>query len=269
MNDLIIKGVTIRVRDESLCTTDLWRAGGSPPNKEPYQWARKEGKHFIEFVAENLNLPVGQVWITKPGRHDGGTWSYEKLALAYAEYLNHEFHAHVLEVYAAWRRCELVPLAPSEVQEITPKVRQVIGGIVKQVVTKQVETLLAKALEPITERLKMLGAPGPDLTLVTGYVGRIKVAEMAGIISKSDGRTAALTAAVTREMNKFCLHHEPAYPIKPWRNIQTDEFADTWPIEAAAEWLSNGGRVYLQGIAERRKAKIIGQGRLPLKIVNP
>jgi hypothetical protein len=115
----------------------------------------------------------------------------------------------------------------------------------------------------------MLGAPGPDLTLVIGYVGRIKVAEMAGITSKKDGRTAALTAAITREMNKFCLHHVPAYPIKPWRNIQTDEFADTWPIEAAAEWLSNGGRGYLQDMAERRKAKIIGQGRLPLKVVNP
>jgi hypothetical protein len=57
--------------------------------------------------------------------------------------------------------------------------------------------------------------------------------------------------------------------IKPWRNIQTDEFEDTWPIEAAAEWLSNSGRGYLHDMAERRKAKIMGQGRLPLKVVNP
>jgi hypothetical protein len=268
MNDLIIKGVTIRACKEMLCLTDLWRAAGSPENKAPFEWSRKEGSDFIEFVKKNLNTADGRIYQADRGR-GGATWACKQLFMAYAKYLSHEFHAHVNDVYLAWRCGELVPLAPSEVQDIAPEVRQVIGGIVKQVVTKQVETLLAKALEPIIDQLKMLGAPGPDLTLVTGYVGRVKVAGMAGITSKKDGRTAALTAAITREMNKFCLHHEPAYPIKPWRNIQTDEFEDTWPIEAAAEWLCNGGRVYLQDMAERRKAKIIGQGRLPLKVVNP
>jgi hypothetical protein len=74
-----------RVRDESLCTTDLWRAGGSPQNKEPFNWARKEGRHFIEFVAGNLDLPVSQVWkVVRAQGGNGGTWAHEKLALACA-----------------------------------------------------------------------------------------------------------------------------------------------------------------------------------------
>jgi hypothetical protein len=44
MNELTIKGVKIRAREEMLCLTDLWRAAGSPDKKQPYEWARYGGQ---------------------------------------------------------------------------------------------------------------------------------------------------------------------------------------------------------------------------------
>jgi hypothetical protein len=43
------------------CLTDLWRAGGSPENNRPAEWQRKEGRQFIEFVSENLDVAVGHI----------------------------------------------------------------------------------------------------------------------------------------------------------------------------------------------------------------
>ncbi|MBD3418465.1 hypothetical protein GF412_05815 [Candidatus Micrarchaeota archaeon] len=56
--------------------TDLWRAAGSPENREPWNWARKEGKRYLETLATTLhvtwspeNLSHSQVFA--PEDHDG------------------------------------------------------------------------------------------------------------------------------------------------------------------------------------------------------
>jgi hypothetical protein len=67
--------------------TDLWRAAGSPENREPWNWARFDGKRYIEVLAENLS--VTQVLETRQGRN-GGTWAHELAGLEYARYLSPE-----------------------------------------------------------------------------------------------------------------------------------------------------------------------------------
>jgi hypothetical protein len=56
--------------------TDLWRAAGSPEHREPWNWARKEGKRYLETLAATLhvtwspeNLSHSQVFA--PADHDG------------------------------------------------------------------------------------------------------------------------------------------------------------------------------------------------------
>jgi hypothetical protein len=76
IRQLIINGTEIRVRDGMPCLTDLWRAGGSEENKDPYQWSRRDGADFIDFIKENskrLNKPIYQV---DRGR-GGATWACE------------------------------------------------------------------------------------------------------------------------------------------------------------------------------------------------
>ena len=57
----LYEGVPIRRRGEMLNLTDMWRAAGSDPNKRPADWARKEGAQFVEFISENLNMPLGHI----------------------------------------------------------------------------------------------------------------------------------------------------------------------------------------------------------------
>ena len=48
--DSAINGVTIHFSDKELTNlTDLWRSGGSPYSKKPYEWMRLDSsKEFIE-----------------------------------------------------------------------------------------------------------------------------------------------------------------------------------------------------------------------------
>lgn len=84
-------GSVIRIDDDKLNLTDMWRAAGSPENREPYNWARKEGAAFIEAVSLNLNLPDSQVLTSTRGKN-GGTTAHWQIGLAYAKYLSPEFH---------------------------------------------------------------------------------------------------------------------------------------------------------------------------------
>lgn len=85
------EGHIIHGRDEMLSLTDMWRAAGSPANREPFNWERKEGAAFIEAVTLSHNLPAGQVMEKRQGK-GGGTFAHWQIALAYAKYLSPEFH---------------------------------------------------------------------------------------------------------------------------------------------------------------------------------
>ncbi|MBP2312615.1 KilA-N domain-containing protein [Azospirillum soli] len=89
---LAYNGHAIRDRGKTVSLTDMWKAAGSPENREPWNWSRKEGAEFVEFVAASHNLTMEQVMITKKGK-GGGTWAHWQLAMAYAKYLSPEFHA--------------------------------------------------------------------------------------------------------------------------------------------------------------------------------
>lgn len=84
---LVYNGEIINARDEMLSLTDMWRAAGSPVNREPFNWARFEGKAFIEAVALAHNLSDTQVMEVKRGR-GGGTLAHWQIAMAYAKALN-------------------------------------------------------------------------------------------------------------------------------------------------------------------------------------
>jgi hypothetical protein len=96
------------------CLTDLWRAAGSPENREPWNWARFEGQRYLQALAATLNMiwdpenlcvtqvlagedhvsphaPVaaGHLFETRQGR-GGGTWAHQLAGLEYARYLSPE-----------------------------------------------------------------------------------------------------------------------------------------------------------------------------------
>lgn len=83
---LAYNGQSIKFRGKLVCLTDMWRHAGRPSNKEPFNWARFEGREFIEFMARRLNLSIAQVFFSERGR-TGGAWGHWQVALTYAPYL--------------------------------------------------------------------------------------------------------------------------------------------------------------------------------------
>ncbi len=104
---LVYQGHVIRDRGEMISLTDMWKAAGSPSNREPFNWARKEGAAFIEAVAVTHNLPDSQVMAKKQGK-SGGTFGHWQIAIAFAKYLSPEFHMWCNEVVRAHMEGELV-----------------------------------------------------------------------------------------------------------------------------------------------------------------
>jgi hypothetical protein len=88
---LVYEGTRISAKNEMLSLTDMWKAAGSPNNREPFNWARKEGAPFIEAVVVTHNLTGSQVMNMKSGK-GGGTWAHWQIAMAYAKYLDPKFH---------------------------------------------------------------------------------------------------------------------------------------------------------------------------------
>lgn len=100
MTALVYNGHVIHDREEMLSLTDMWRAAGEPLHREPFNWARKEGRAFVEAVALQLNLTDSQVFQPQRGRN-GGTFAHWQVGLAYAKYLSSKFHMWCNEVVRA------------------------------------------------------------------------------------------------------------------------------------------------------------------------
>lgn len=72
--------------------TDVWRAAGSPENKEPKNWLRSEvAVALSDVIAVQIKGDLKSLFRTKKGR-TGGTEAHWQLFLAYAKYLSPEFH---------------------------------------------------------------------------------------------------------------------------------------------------------------------------------
>lgn len=80
-----------------VCLTDLWRAAGSPENKDPAQWLRLPStQEYIEACARRgigmCGTHTENVYSRKGGAGGGGTWREKIVGLAYAQNLNADLY---------------------------------------------------------------------------------------------------------------------------------------------------------------------------------
>jgi hypothetical protein len=75
----------------------LWKAAGSPKNKDPRRWLDlDQSGTFIFALEKKLNVDLTDILKTVRGR-GGGTWGHWQIALAYAKYLDDDLHIQVNE----------------------------------------------------------------------------------------------------------------------------------------------------------------------------
>lgn len=110
MSDLAIGSHAVRRDGDMWCITDLWRASGAPENKRPVDHLRREGSAFAEFLCDSLDVSKAHVTKTRKIAGGGGeTWTHWQLAMGYAKWISHEFHARVNDVYRAFTAGQLQP----------------------------------------------------------------------------------------------------------------------------------------------------------------
>lgn len=79
--------------------TDLWRAAGSVPSKKPALWLTQEGTlAFIEHLEATANGSQQLPLVDASRGASGSTWAHWHLGLAYANYLDHDFHMRTNEI---------------------------------------------------------------------------------------------------------------------------------------------------------------------------
>lgn len=108
--------------------------GISEGKQSPYEWSRRDGQQFIDFVAENLNTAKCRIYKSKRGK-GGGTFAHWQIAMAYAKYLSHELHMQVNEAYARVKSAD-VTLAADIADRATPEKAEWLARRVSGVVAR-------------------------------------------------------------------------------------------------------------------------------------
>lgn len=89
--ELVYRDVVIhRGKDGMVNLTDMWKAQGSPANKDPSQWTRLRTTRELETVLGE-SMGISQTFRKRIGR-GLGTWAHPLMAVSYAKYLSPEFH---------------------------------------------------------------------------------------------------------------------------------------------------------------------------------
>jgi len=83
----VYAGVLIRDRGEMISLTDMWRAAGSDPARQPANWlASADARRFIDVLGGVLNPGISGDEMVKSirGGRAPGTWAHWQIGLAVA-----------------------------------------------------------------------------------------------------------------------------------------------------------------------------------------
>lgn len=236
---LVYAGSSIRERGEMLSLTDMWKAAGADDAKRPANWARKEGRDFIDHVAEIHNVPQGHIIIGARGK-GGSTFAHWQIGLAYAKYLSPEFHMWCNSVVRAHMEARRIGVAAhGDVAEQLAEIRQTL------------DALKAAGVAPTMNYADTVTSSG--------------IIELAGI--RRADRVRGTAVMVTHAMLDFCggvgcvRTAADLNPARPWR----------FPADRAREWLFGrpmGAEQIRNQIARQGRAKM-GSGQAALRLVPP
>jgi Rha family phage regulatory protein len=144
----------------------------------------------------------------------------------------------------------------SVIDDISPKARSTIGGIVRGVTHKELAQVLPALVEPLLDRLVSERLASDRLKVVHG-VSALQIAEMAGYPKgrRPRGMTQFISARVTR-------YHEDR-KVWPDRSPYGSGRVKIYNEALARRWLAEGAQQEIDHYAAQRK----GQGAL--KLVRP
>lgn len=143
MTTVTINGHPVKTGPEGLVSlTDLFSAakgaGQAEGKRDPRRWKLQDGAPFIDFVREQLNVPLRDIYQATKGK-GGGTYAHWQIALAYAKYLSPALHMQVNQIYARFKSGDIT-LADEIADSATPQeqewlARRVAGKVARNQLT--------------------------------------------------------------------------------------------------------------------------------------
>jgi hypothetical protein len=72
-DELDFEGARVRLKDDALNLTDMWRAAGAPASKLPAEWQRQtQAAEFIDFTADTMGKTHSLlIWMNEGRGGDG------------------------------------------------------------------------------------------------------------------------------------------------------------------------------------------------------
>lgn len=164
---LSYNGHIIADKGDMLSLTDMFNAakakhvgnGGDPKDYEsrkPSEWLRSaDAKRFIEFLADTLGHQVGNSHLVKTskgatGKKGGETFAHWQIGMAYAKYLDPDFHMWCNTAAREKMEGRVLSSLPDDILELLRR----DDGILKQVIHKV--TVLQRENVGLCERLEKI-----------------------------------------------------------------------------------------------------------------
>ncbi len=232
---LAYAGTVIQQRHEMLSLTDMWKASGGQENREPFNWARFEGKAFIEAVSIAHNLSETQVMTAKPGK-GGGTFAHWQIALAYAKYLSPEFHMWCNTVVRERMEGRTAP---------EPLTASQTGGIVKAVANASIAAQLTPL---IAEMRAVLSGFDPSQIVVSDYQPMLAILQQRDVGPR---KRRQLSQRCSSRCKRWLITQNRGADIRLSRETKRYLFQ----VVAAAEWMQAEGNA----IIADHLARVAGQ----------
>ncbi len=137
----------ISLKAEKLSLTDMWKAAGSDPQKAPAKWRDlPSAKAFIEHVEFTIGKSDTELVRTVIGGRKPGTWAHWQIGMAYAKYLDHDFHM--------WCNTQVRSIMEEKQAGVstglTEQDRSVFGGMIKS----GTGVVIREAIAPIEDALQ-------------------------------------------------------------------------------------------------------------------
>lgn len=245
---LVYKGEVIHERREMLSLTDMWKAAGSDPSKQPAKWRElPSSKDFAAHVAGViLRKSEDEIFKVARGGRQPQTWAHWQIGIAYAKYLDHDFHMWCNT--AVRERMEGASCSGSAIaSDLGPDARRAVGGIVKSVVPGIVAEALAIILPGMLE--KQLEADSRAVAI--GFKPALLV-----LIEKKvpPRRRRAFSQKVSARLRRFSADH--GFETR----ISRESGRWLFQIEAINAWLAHEG----ERLIRDHIASLDGQGTLRL-----
>ncbi len=238
-------GHVISDKGDMLSLTDMWKAAGSPANKEPFNWERFDGRGFIDAVTVAHNLSATQVLIKKAGK-GGGTYAHWQIGIAYAKYLDHDFHMWCNTQVRAVMEGKVPTAIPDDVLELIKRT----DGIAKMLAHKVTE--IEKAIPSMVGEVMEARIAADPRVAVVSYVSVKQILE-ADYKVPARGRRSIQRKVFVR-LSAYCL----ANGIKAFKCAHSG----TWlfPPHEAGAFI----REHCSGIIKAHLDRHKGQGSLRL-----